>query len=117
MSKHMQLTVRILPYYKKGLREVYPGIARRFGFLDEAWVDESPSLLQIVGDLDKFLYELEGDPPFRELLLKQKPALHKLYEQIEEHVADWQLSKADRLLYEVEDIFDEIEEEIGRIKE
>ena len=117
MSKHMQLTVRILPYYKKGLKEVYFRIARRFGYLDEAWVDENPSLLQIVGDLDKLLYQFEGDPPFRELLLKHKPALHKLYEQIEENIADWQLSKADLLLYKIEDIFDEIEGEIGRIKE
>lgn len=117
MSKHMQLTVRILPYYKKGLKEVYPRIARRFSYLDEAWLEEDPSLFAVVNVLDKLLYQLEGDPPFRELLLKHKSALHKLYEEIEDHVADWQLSKADRLLYKIEDIFDEIEEELGRIKE
>jgi hypothetical protein len=116
MSKHMQLTVRILPYYKKGLNDVYPAVARRFGYLDETWVEQNPSLFEIVGGLDKLLYQLKGDPPFRELLLQHRPALHKRYEQIEEHIADWQLSKADRLLYEIEDIFDEIEGELGRIK-
>jgi hypothetical protein len=116
MSKHMQITIRILPYYKKGLKDVYPVVARRFGYLDEAWVEENPSLFEIVGRLDKLLYQLEGDPPFRELLLQHRPALHKRYEKIEEHIADWQLSKADRLLYEIEDIFDEIEGELGRIE-
>ena len=116
MSKYMQLTVRILPYYKKGLMETYPRVARRFSYLDETWVQRNPSLLEIVGDLDKLLYKLEGDPPFRELLLQHRSALHKLYEDIEERIADWQLSKADRLLYEMEDIFDEIEEELGWIK-
>jgi hypothetical protein len=116
MSKHMQLTIRILPYYRKGLKDVYPAIARRFGYLHEPWLEENPSLFQIVGRLDKLLYQLEGDTPFRELLLQHRSALHKRYQEIEEHIADWQLSKADRLLYEMEDIFDEIERELGRIE-
>jgi len=117
MSKYMQLTVKIQSYYKKGLKETYPRIARHFSYLDETWVEGNPSLLEIVGALDKLLYQLEGDPPFRELLLQHKSALHKLYEEIEEQVADWHLSKADQLLYRIEDIFDEIEDELGRIKE
>jgi hypothetical protein len=116
MSKHMQLTVRILPYYKKGLNDVYPEVTRRFGYLDKSLVEKNPSLFEIVGSLDKLLYQLEVDPFFKQLFLQHRPALHKRYEQIEEHIADWQLSKADRLLYEIEDIFDEIEGELGRTK-
>ena len=116
MSKHMQLTVRILPYYKKGLKGAYPRVARHLSYLDETWVEESPSLFEIVGRLDKLLYKLEGDPPFRKILLQYRSAVHKLYEDIEERIADWHLSKADRLLYEMEDIFDEIEAELGRMK-
>jgi hypothetical protein len=115
MSKHMQLTVRIRPYYRKGLAGVYPEIARRLSYLDEEWVAEGPSLLEVVGRLDKLLYELESDPPFREILLKYKAKLHKRYEDIEGQVADWHLAQADKLLYEIEDIFDEIEAEIKRI--
>jgi hypothetical protein len=116
MSKHMQLTVRIRPYYKKGLRGVYSEIARRLSYLDEGWVEEGPSLVEIVGRLDKLLYELEGDPPFREILLQHRSKLHKLYEDIEEQIADWHLAKADKLLYEMEDIFDKVEAELKRIK-
>jgi len=74
-----------------------------------------PSLFEITAKLDPLVYKLEGDPPFREILLQHRSALHKLYEVIEERIADWHLAKADRLLYEIEDIFDEIEDELGGI--
>jgi len=71
--------------------------------------------LEIVGKLDKLLYELERDPPFREILLKYRSTLHNLYEKVQEQIADWHLAKADKLLYKMEDIFDEIEYELGKI--
>jgi hypothetical protein len=115
MSKHMQLTVRILPYYKKGLKEVYPRIAKRLSYLDDGWVEEGPSLFDIVGRLDKLLYQLEGDPPFRKILLDHRGKLHELYEDTQAQIADWHLAQADKHLYTMEDIFDEIERELGTI--
>jgi hypothetical protein len=112
MSKHMQLKVRIRPYYNKGLNKAYPKLAHRLSYLDEAWVERDPSLFEIIAKLDQLLYQLEGDPPFRELLLRHRSALHRLYEDIEERIADWHLAKADQLLYKIEDIFDEIEREL-----
>jgi len=115
MSKHMQLTVSVRPYYKKGFTAAYPRVARRLGYLDEAWVEEGPSLFEMIQRLDRLLYQLEGDPPFREILLQHRTALHKLYEDIEDHIADWHLAQADQLLYKVEDVFEEIERELGKI--
>ena len=114
MSKYMQLTVRIQSYYNKnGLKKAYPKLSHRLSYLDEAWVESNPSLFEIIGKFDELLYRLEGDPPFRELLLNHRPALHRLYEDIEERIADWQLAKADRLLYQIEDIFEDIERELA----
>ena len=115
MSKYMQMKVHILPYYKKGFRETYPNVAKRLGLLDEALVEEGPSLLELLKRLDQLLYQLEEDPPFRELLLKHRGALFDLYEEVEGHIADWRLAKADQALYKIEDLFDEIEYEIGRM--
>ncbi len=115
MSKYMQLTVRIRPYYKKSFAAAYPRVAKRLDYLDRQWVAEDPSLFEIVGRLDKLLYQLEGDPPFRELLLQHRPALHSLYEEIEEQIADWHLSKADQLLYKIEDIFEDMDKELGSV--
>ncbi|MDY6990347.1 MAG: hypothetical protein SWQ30_20085 [Thermodesulfobacteriota bacterium] len=115
MSKHMQLTVRVRPYYKKGFGEVYPLIAKRLSYLDATWVEKDPSLFEIVGRLDKLLYQLEGDPPFRKILLDHRGKLHELYEDIQEQIADWHLAQADKHLYTMEDIFDEVERELGKI--
>ena len=116
MSKYMQLTVRVQSYYMKNeMKKAYPSLAHRLSYLDEAWVEGGPSLFEITGKLDELLYRVEGDPPFRELLLKHKAGLHRLYEEIEERIADWQLAKADRLLYQIEDIFDDIEDELATL--
>lgn len=112
MSKHMQLIVQVRPYYKKGLKADYPKIAQGLSYIHEAWVEEGPSLFDIVGRLDKLLYELEGNPSFRKILLKYKDKLNKFYKDIQTNIADWNLKKADQALYQIEDIFDQIEWEL-----
>ena len=113
MSKTMQLTVRILPYLEKGMKSDYPKISQGLGYVDEAWVEEGPSFFDIVGRLDKLLYESEGNPPFRKVLLKHKDELRKLHKEVEEHIADWNLAQADKTLYQMEDVFNQIEWELG----
>jgi hypothetical protein len=115
MSKTMQLTVRVRPYYKKGLNADYPKIAQGLSYIHEAWAEEGPSLFDIVGRLDKLLYELEGNPPFRKILLKHKDELRKLHKEVEEHIADWDLAKADQALHKIEDIFDEVEWKLDKV--
>ncbi|MBW1896849.1 MAG: hypothetical protein JRI47_07300 [Deltaproteobacteria bacterium] len=115
MSKYMQMRVRIDPFYKKGFEGAYPRISRGLAYMDEDWSKKERSLFEIAGQLDQLLYQLEADPPVREIVLKHKSALHGLYESIEEKIADWHLAEADQLLYKMEDIFDEIERELGKI--
>jgi len=115
MSKYMQLQVQIRPYYKNDFKKIYPRIARGLEYLGEEWVEKDYSLFQLVGKLDQLLYQLEADPPVREIVLKRKSKLHQLYERIEENIADWHLSEADQLLYQMEDVFDEIERELGEL--
>lgn len=113
MSKHMQLTVRVRPYYEKGLKTDYPKIAKGLNSIRETWVDKGISLFEIVGKLDKLLYELEGNPSFREILLKYRDRLRRLHKEIETHIANWELKEADQALYQIEDIFDQIEWELN----
>jgi hypothetical protein len=115
MSKTMQMKVRIVPYYAKSFSRAYPNIAKKLGRVDGPWVEAGPSLFEIVARLDKLLYKLEGDPPFIEILSHWKKSLRELYETVEENIADRHLAKADQALYKIEDIFDEIERELGKI--
>jgi hypothetical protein len=36
-----------------------------------------------------------------------------LYKTAETHIADWNLAEADKSLYQIEDVFDQIEWELG----
>ena len=113
MSKFMQLEVRVTPYYKKDMASEYPNISRELGYLHPAWLERGPSLFDIVEKLDKLLYDLEGNPTFREILLRYKDTLRKLHKEVETYIADWDLAKADKILYQMEDVFDKIEWELG----
>jgi hypothetical protein len=112
MSKHMQLTVTVRSYYKKDMTSEYPKIAKGLSHVHKARIEEDPSLFDLVGKLDKLLYELEGNPPFRKIFLKHKDDLHKLHKEAEAYIADWDLTKADKVLYQMEDIFDQVEWEL-----
>jgi hypothetical protein len=108
MSKNMQLTVIVRPYYEKDLKGTYPKLVRHLSHLDPSLANRNPSLYELVGQLDQLLYRFDGTP-LREALLPHKDRLRSTYRLIQENIAEWHLAQADKLLYTIEDIFDEIE--------
>ncbi len=111
MSKYMQLTVTVRPYYQKDLQGTYPKLARDLGYLDSSLSTRNPSLYELVGQLDQILYRHDGTP-LRAVLLRHAEKLRSQHKMIQENIADWKLAEADKLLYGIEDIFDEIESEL-----
>ena len=91
------------------MRRLILKIAGHLSRIDETWVDVDPSLFDLVGKLDKLLYALDGNPDLKQTLLKHKDKLVKLHQEIQAHIADWELAQADKALYALEDVFDEIE--------
>jgi hypothetical protein len=111
MSKYMQITVTVNPYYQKNLQDTYPNLARRLQALDRDLAERNPSLYELAGQVDKLLYKFDGTP-VREVLLRYRENLRHLHKSIEANIADWNLAQADGLLYKLEDIFDKIESEL-----
>jgi hypothetical protein len=112
MSKYMHLAVTVTPFYQEDFDETYPRLARQLGYLDAALVSSNPSLYALAGRLDQLLYAFDGTP-LREVLLRHREKLQSLHKDIEKNIADWNLSQADRLLYKLEDIFDEVESQLA----
>lgn len=112
MSKHMQLAVVVHPYYETDLEKTYPGLARSLGRLDPGLVARNPSLYELAGQLDLLLYRFDGTR-VRQALLRHGDTLRGLYKKIQEHIADRDLTRADTLLYSMEDVFDQIESELS----
>lgn len=111
MSKYMHLTVTVVPYYSRDLEETYPKLTRRLRTLASDLLERNPSLYEIAGHWDKLLYTFDGTPLI-EVLLRPRENLRNLHKGIEENIADWNLTQADRLLYKIEDAFDKIESEL-----
>ena len=111
MSKHMQLTVTIQPYYPGNLQDVYPMLARHLARMDPELPESNPSLHRLVEQLDQILYRHEGTR-LRDVLLRHRDNLQQLHKKIGAHLADWKIAEADQLLYRMEDIFDDIEWEL-----
>jgi|UniRef100_A0A7V6DP69 hypothetical protein len=112
MSTHMQIVVKVTPYYQEDFSKTFPKLARHLGHLDAALVRSNPSLYALAGKLDKLLYTFDGTE-VRDVLLKHRKQLQGLYQEIEARIADWHLAEADKLLYKMEDIFEEIEGELS----
>jgi hypothetical protein len=111
MSKYMQLTVTVRPYYQKDLQETYPKLARHLGYVDSSLTNRNPSLYELAGQLDKLLYQHDGTT-LREVFLRHSDKLRNLHNNIQDNIADWKLAQADKYLYSIEDIFDDIESEL-----
>ena len=112
MSKYMQLTVTVRPFYQVELQETFPKLARHLGHLDPELVRSNPSLYDLAARLDKLLYTFDGTR-LREVLLKHRDLLQSLQKNIAETIADWNLAQADKLLYQMEDVFEDIEAELS----
>ena len=111
MSKHMQLKVIVTPYYETDLEGSYPKLGRYLRHQDAGLVGRDPSLYELAGLLDQLLYRFDGTK-LREILLLHKDKLREAHKNIQENIADRNLARVDKLLYRIEDIFDEIESQL-----
>ena len=113
MSKYMQLTVDVRPFYTKGLKAAYPKLAAALIHAKAIKEYDDPALYDLVAKLDKLLYALDGNPKVKDILLKQKDRIKALYSEIEGYIADRKLSEADNALYKIEDAFEDIEYDLA----
>lgn len=108
----MQITVTVRPFYSKDFEANFPKLAHRLASLCPDLINPEPSLYELAGQIDKLLYRTDGTH-LREILLQHKDDLKNIYKAVQEEIANRNLSNADKLLYRIEDIFEEIESELA----
>lgn len=111
MSKYMQLTVTVRPFYEREMKIVYPKLVRYLRQADPGLLDRDPSLYELAGQLDSLLYISDGTS-LRAVLLRHGDLLRSTHKKVQENIADRNLAQADKLLYTLEDIFDDIESDL-----
>lgn len=107
----MQITVTVRPFYSKDFEGNFPKLARLVSLCPDL-VSPEPSLYELAGQIDKLLYRTDGTH-LREVLLQHKDDLKTSYKAAQEKIAIRNLSEADKSLYRIEDIFEEIESELA----
>ncbi len=107
----MQLTVTVRSFYEQEIKDAYPKLARYLRIADSDLADKNPSLYELAGQLEFLLYHSDGTR-LRDVLVRHGEALRNTHKMIQENIADRQLGKADKQLYALEDIFDEIESDL-----
>ena len=112
MSKYMQITVSVRPFYSKNFEADFPRLARALDSLNSDLIHQDPTLYKFAGQIDTLLYQTDGTY-LREVLIQYKDDLKKIYAAVQEEIANRNLSEADKLLYSIEDIFEEIESKLG----
>ncbi len=110
MSKYMQIDIRLLPAYGEGgLENAFPHI---FKLLSDSGYDlviaKEPSLYEMV----EVMIRIKNDPHVSEI--SKKPIVRKLDELIKvrnearESLLARKLNELDRLLYKLEDLFEDL---------
>lgn len=112
MSKYMQLTLTVRSFYEQEMKDAYPRLVRYLRIADSNLANKNPTLYEVAGQLESLLYHSDGTR-LREVLVRHGDALRNTHKMIQENIADRQLATADKLLYALEDIFDEIESDLN----
>lgn len=113
MSRWQQIRVRIEGVYKKGWGRDFPNLYRVLTGLDNGLLNQDPPLYDLVPYLVRLSQEPDLEPGLAEALHHYGPQIIGLHRQISEAIGGWKLGQAEKLLYELEDNFVELEKEMG----
>ncbi len=109
----MQIRVRVEPYWKPPLRREYPHLAAQIGAVDHDLIEAEPSLLTLIEHLGRVHDSPGADPRLREVLAARAPGLFDLRRRVEELIGEWRLGEADQVLYQIEDVFGEMDRDLA----
>ncbi len=111
MSRFMQIRIQIEPVYHPELRAHFPRLAKT---LDELGISTDPArttLYHLIQELERALYR-DMRPALRRAIEQHRPRLLSLHEAVEERLSIWQREGLDGLLYEIEDVFTDLERDL-----
>ena len=112
MSKVMQIRVRVEPYWARSLKADLPRLGPALAEVDYDLVDQNPSLLTIIEHLGRLTDNPALDTAVKQALVKRGPELLALRRAVDDALGEWRLSEADKVLYQIEDIFFEIDKSL-----
>ena len=110
MSRHMQIDIRLIPFYEKPFHRTFP----RFATLLREWEYTEPlerdvSLYDLVDYVVDMVHEPRIPRDVKERIRPHEPRLATLKETAREHLLARRLNELDESLYRLEDAFADLE--------
>ncbi len=114
MSKYMQIDIRIVPFYEGSFSRCFPKL---FEFLREigyaSYVEEDKSLYQMVDILESIVKNESVSEDYRERVEPFFRKAKEIKKEAREMLLSRKLDDLDKLLYQLEDLFEDLDRELS----
>jgi hypothetical protein len=113
MSKYMQIDIRLIPIYEKGFAEHFPGIAsllKEGGY--QKHIDNDESLYLLIDCLVDITRAPDFSSEIKKRIAPYVTKMSALKEMAREELLPRRLKELDQCLYQIEDLFEDLEKNI-----
>lgn len=110
MSRYMQVDIRLMAFYEKHFEKAFPNLTaflRQVGYHD--LVEKDPCLYHLIDQLIMIADSPNTPPESKGRLRPYVVKLKALKAQAREYLLARRLNDLDRLLYQIEDVFEDLE--------
>ncbi len=113
MSRHMQIDIRLIPFYEKSFKRLFPKISKLL--LKHEYVtplEQDVSLYELVDIFMDMMHAQSITTEEKELLSPFVSRLEHLKEAAREELLSRRLNELDKSLYRIEDEFEKLEKNL-----
>lgn len=110
MSRHMQIDIRLIPFYEKPFKKLFPKLAallREHGYTSP--LEQDVSLYDLVDVLADMTYAPSVPRDVKDRIDPHVPVLQGLQETARDELLARRLDVLDATLYRLEDAFEDLE--------
>jgi hypothetical protein len=106
----MQIEIKLIPYYEQPFSRLFPGITEFLHQLSRhALIEKEVSLYDLIDHVVTLNNDPRLPPSYKEKIGSHVLTLLSLKRRAREHLLSRRLNDLDRVLYKIEDAFEELE--------
>ncbi|MCP4578709.1 MAG: hypothetical protein GY846_20730 [Deltaproteobacteria bacterium] len=110
MSQFMQIDIRVLPFFEVPFEKRFPHLVELFRRLSHGEViKKEPSFYELIDTMATLSEHPDTPSELKDLIRPYVANLEKLKEQAREHLLARRLDDLDKILYRIEDQFEDLE--------
>ena len=110
MSRHMQIEIKIIPFYERGFQNQFPRLAKMLlGLSYDDPIEKEVPLYNLIDILRRMSRDPKVPLNVKEKIHPSLQILLPLKEKARNHLLARRLNELDQVLYQIEDAFEDLE--------